>query len=107
LIERLCIRANPDDPVTVEQSMSEIENMLEWVGLLSPAEAAKYLGMGKTKLYAEINSGRLKAKRHQGQTLIPKEALDAWKAALPDHIPADTQKAARMREIQHKRRGRK
>jgi excisionase family DNA binding protein len=86
--------------------MSEIEDLLDMVGLLSPAEAAKYLGMGKTKLYAEINSGRLKAKRHQGQTLIPKEALDAWIANLPDHKPADTERAAMMKDMQHKRRGR-
>ena len=69
--------------------MSEILYLLETVGLLSPAEAAKYLSMGKTKLYAEINSGRLKAKRHGGQTVITKEALDEWIANLPDHMPAD------------------
>jgi excisionase family DNA binding protein len=84
--------------------MSEIEDLLEMVGLLSPTEAAKYLGIGKTKLYAEINSGRLKAKRHQGQTLIPKEALDAWIANLPDHKPADTERAEKMRKMQLRRR---
>ena len=83
--------------------MSEILALLEMVGLLSPAEAAKYLNIGKTKLYAEINSGRLKAKRHQGQTLITKEALDEWIENLPEHKPADTERSAAMRG---RRRGR-
>jgi len=63
--------------------MSEILDLLNAVGLLSPTEAARYLNIGKTKLYAEINSGRLKAKRSGGQTLITKEALDDWIAKLP------------------------
>ena len=86
--------------------MSEIEDLLEMVGLLSPTEAAKYLGIGKTKLYAEINSGRLKAKRHGGQTLITKAALDEWIANLPEHKPADTKRSEKMREMQRRRRGR-
>ena len=78
--------------------MSEILDLLNAVGLLSPVEAARYLNIGKTKLYAEINSGRLKAKRSGGQTLITKEALDDWIASLPDHKPADTPGAEKMRE---------
>jgi excisionase family DNA binding protein len=83
--------------------MSEILTLLEMVGLLTPTQAAKYLGIGKTKLYAEINAGRLKAKRHQGQTLITKEELDGWIADLPEHKPADTERSVLMR---HRRRGR-
>jgi excisionase family DNA binding protein len=78
--------------------MSEILDLLDAVGLLSPTEAARYLSIGKTKLYAEINGGRLKAKRSGGQTLITKEALDEWIAKLPDHKPADTPRAEMMRE---------
>jgi excisionase family DNA binding protein len=78
--------------------MSEILDLLNAVGLLSPTEAARYLNIGKTKLYAEINSGRLRAKRSGGQTLITKEALDDWIANLPDHKPADTPRAEMMRE---------
>ena len=84
--------------------MSEILDLLNAVGLLSPTEAARYLNIGKTKLYAEINSGRLKAKRSGGQTLITKEALDDWIAKLPDHKPAATDRAAMMREMQGERR---
>jgi excisionase family DNA binding protein len=84
----------------------EVLALLKTVGLLTLAEAAKYLSIGKTKLYYEINSGRLKAKKHGGQTLIPKEELDRWIADLPDHRPADSDRAAAMRQKQRKRRGR-
>jgi excisionase family DNA binding protein len=85
--------------------MREILDLLDAVGLLSPTEAARYLNIGKTKLYAEMNAGRLKAKRSGGQTLIAKEALDEWIANLPDHKPTATDRAAMMREMQGKRRG--
>jgi excisionase family DNA binding protein len=79
--------------------MSEILDLLDAVGVLSPAEAARYLGIGKTKLYGELNSGRLKAKRAGGQTLIERTELDRWIAALPDHKPAETPRSAMMRAI--------
>jgi excisionase family DNA binding protein len=87
-----------------ELSMSEILALLEMVGLLSPAEAAKYLSIGRTKLYAEINSGRLKAKRNGGQTVIAKEELDRYIADLPDHQPSETSRSAMMRVVQLRRR---
>lgn len=42
------------------------------------------LGIGKTKLYEEINAGRIPAKKYGRKTLIPASSLDQWIAQLPD-----------------------
>ncbi len=41
-------------------------------------EASRIIGIGKTKLYEEINAGRLKAKKFGRRTLIPIQALQDW-----------------------------
>ena len=45
-------------------------------------------GIGRTKLYEEINAGRLKAKRAGGRTLILASDAKAWADALPAFRPA-------------------
>ena len=40
-------------------------------------EACKATSLGKTSVYAHIASGRLKAKRIGGRTVIPSESLHA------------------------------
>lgn len=43
-----------------------------------PESAARILGIGKTKLYQEINAGRILAKKVGRRTLIPVRALHDW-----------------------------
>ncbi|MFG1278255.1 helix-turn-helix domain-containing protein [Xanthobacter autotrophicus] len=45
--------------------------------------AARYLGVGKTTLFAEIKAGRLEARKTGRRTVITRAALDAWLASLP------------------------
>src|SRR5262245_30011073 len=85
-----------------EIKMSEDPQGLGMVHMLTPQQAARYLGIGKTKLYDEINKGRLKAKRSGSQTLLSRDELDRWASALPDHRPADTATSARMREVRRR-----
>ncbi|MFG1293748.1 excisionase family DNA-binding protein [Xanthobacter versatilis] len=47
------------------------------------ASAARYLGIGKTTLFAEIKAGRLPARKAGNRTLIVRTDADAWLAALP------------------------
>lgn len=46
--------------------------------LVSVADAHQALGIGRTKLYEEINAGRIKIVRFGKRTLIPVEELRAW-----------------------------
>ena len=48
-------------------------------------------GIGRTKLYEELNSGRLKARKVGGRTLILEADAQEWLAELPVKEP---QKAA-------------
>jgi excisionase family DNA binding protein len=50
---------------------------------LTTAEAARSLGIGKTKLFELIGSGALPAIRLGGRTLIRREDLEAFTAQLP------------------------
>jgi hypothetical protein len=43
--------------------------------------------MGRTKVYAEIRAGKLKAKRRGSRTIITAEAARAYLDSLPD-VPA-------------------
>lgn len=45
---------------------------------------AEAIGIGRSKVYAEIRDGRLQAKKCGGRTLITKRAADAYLDALPD-----------------------
>lgn len=46
-------------------------------------ESANILGIGVTKLYAEIREGRLQARKFGKRTLISSEALASWLNSLP------------------------
>ena len=50
--------------------------------LVSISEAHKALGIGRTKLYEEINAGRIRVVRFGKRSLIPVDELRAW----PDRI---------------------
>jgi hypothetical protein len=45
--------------------------------------ASKKAGLGRSKLFEEINAGRLKARKAGRRTLILHEDLAAWLASLP------------------------
>ena len=49
----------------------------------SPDEAAHRASVGRTLIFAEIKSGRLKAYKAGARTLITDEALKAWISSLP------------------------
>lgn len=46
-------------------------------------ESASILGIGVTKIYQEINEGRLKAQKFGKRTLITAKALSEWLNSLP------------------------
>jgi excisionase family DNA binding protein len=56
--------------------------------LLTPREAASVLGIGRTKLYELIASGRLFSLRIDGCRRIPRASVDAFVAALMASAPA-------------------
>ena len=53
------------------------------MNLLSIPEAMKRLSIGRTKLYALLKTGELKARRIYGRTLIAQEDLDTFIQSLP------------------------
>ena len=46
-------------------------------------DACRILGIGKTKLYEEINAGRLRAVKTGAKTLLPVEQFPGWLQSLP------------------------
>lgn len=54
---------------------------------LRPAEAARYCGLSRARLYAEISSGRLRTHRVGGCRLIDRAVLDAFIEARADESP--------------------
>jgi hypothetical protein len=53
-----------------------------------PEEFCKRYNIGQTKLFEEIKSGRLKAKKLGRATLISRTEGERWFNALPDMIDA-------------------
>lgn len=51
--------------------------------LLTIPEACQELKMGKTRLYALISAGKLKARKSGKKTLIEKSELERWINSLP------------------------
>ncbi|WP_163381383.1 helix-turn-helix domain-containing protein [Cyclobacterium sp. SYSU L10401] len=49
-------------------------------------EAMHQIGIGRTKLYQELNSGRLKAVKAGKRTLIPKKSLMNWEQELQGYL---------------------
>ena len=69
-----------EDQVSEKYSMEE-ENRrkinLDNVYVMTPRDAAAYLGVGKTTIYRYLSNGQFKALRLQSKTLIRKEDLDS------------------------------
>jgi excisionase family DNA binding protein len=51
--------------------------------VLNPSETARYIGVGRSKLFELLASREIPAKKSGGQTLIEVSALDAWIDSLP------------------------
>ena len=49
------------------------------------SEISEITGLGRTKLYEEVNSGRLVAKKCGSRTLVPKESFCHWMETLPNY----------------------
>lgn len=59
------------------------ENTQEKPVAYSLNEAAKLIGIGKTRLYEEIGSKRLRAVKVGKRTLILSSDIQAWLSSLP------------------------
>ncbi len=51
-------------------------------------EAAKITGLGRTRLYEELNTGRLKGVKAGRRTLIPHSSIEQWLETLETY-PTD------------------
>jgi len=52
-------------------------------------EARRLIGLSHSKIYEELNSGRLRAVKCGRRTLVPHEALEEWIASLRPYIPEE------------------
>ena len=54
--------------------------------LLSISQTCEITGLGRTKLYEEIRTGRLRSVKVGARRLVPRVAIDEWISGLPsDH----------------------
>jgi excisionase family DNA binding protein len=63
--------------------------------LLSIAETITATGMGKSFVYAEIRSGRLRSVMAGKRRMIPADALAEWVASLPPGTPGPVKSLSR------------
>jgi len=72
---------------------------------LSPREAARLAGVGRSSIMRAIAAGDLPARRdNRNQWQIEREALDRWRAARPDHdrtLPANPDRAPDQAALNH------
>jgi excisionase family DNA binding protein len=52
--------------------------------VLNPREAARYIGVGRTKFFELLKDGQIPAKKAGKLRLVRVKNLDAWIDALPD-----------------------
>ena len=72
--------------------------MLSAPALFSPEDAAVYLAMSRTGVYALIKQGRLQARRFGKRTLIERAELDRFVATLALAAMAEPAALRRARE---------
>ena len=58
-------------------------------------DTCRILGIGKTKLYEEINAGRLTAVKIGAKTLLPTKQFPGWLQSLPRRPKGNVPSAAR------------
>lgn len=63
--------------------MRVVDSFAEIGGLLTVNEFCKWANIGRTKLYSEMNAGRLAAKKMGSRTLIPRVEAQKWMEQLP------------------------
>lgn len=51
---------------------------------VTPKDACRILGIGRTSLYREMKAKRIKAVKHGRGTLVLVESLREWLGTLPD-----------------------
>jgi len=56
------------------------------------AQFSEAFGPGKTKIYEEINAGRLRAQKCGRRTIITAENAEAWLASLPEYSTGEEDK---------------
>lgn len=54
--------------------------------MYSIPEVMDMSGLGRTKVYMEINEGFLKAKKIGARTVVPVDAYNNWLSNLPDYL---------------------
>ena len=72
-----------DKPENSNSTKHKVEIPVQDKPALSIPEAMEISGIGRTLIYAEINAGRLIARKVQKRTLILRSDLDAWLTDLP------------------------
>lgn len=55
--------------------------------LYSVPEIIDMVGIGRTRLYQELNSGRLKAVKIGKRTCVTKDSLETWLSTLEGYLP--------------------
>jgi excisionase family DNA binding protein len=55
-----------------------------WQRAMSIRSFCEIYGVGRTTTYSEIQSGRLKARKVRGRTLIGYDAAEEWWHSLPE-----------------------
>lgn len=55
-------------------------------------ETSKITGLGKTRIYEELNSGRLRAVKVGRRTLIPHASIEEWLQQLKDYSSISSEK---------------
>jgi len=64
--------------------ISKASNPLEGKLYVRILEAAKIMGISRSSIYLEMNSGRLKAKKNGHRTLIAVSEIENWAEKLKD-----------------------
>ena len=54
---------------------------------LTVSEAARAVGISRSRFYIELAGGRIAAKKLGARTLVPVDGLRKWLAGLPDVHP--------------------
>jgi excisionase family DNA binding protein len=62
-------------------------NALNDKALYSIPEVIEMVGIGRTKLYQELNSGRLQAVKVGKRTGVTKLSLEKWLSKLEEYLP--------------------
>lgn len=77
-------RTRPNPRVTLPEPLPGTVETGERKLLVGIAEAARMLGVGRSKLYNEINASRIKVRKAGKRSLIAVSDIEDWCRNLPD-----------------------